>query len=514
MANKLVHLITCVIALTFTAIAPAYADTFGRRNVGAQPSSALAPDYKRVSKFRLNEPAVVSNMYAYLDGFGGPASGSQEVTAVIYADNNGAPGRKLFQSRPITVVAQDSASWRFFDGEITALPPGLYWLGLHTGGTIGIARDYADSFGGLNWYGNADSFADEATGTFGTADWGLASISIYAEYSPTLMFAGRSTVAATPSSGLSANYKRASRITVPQQASGYYITAYIDGLGGGTSAQTLRFALYADNGGVPGALIDTTGDITVTPGKQSQWRTAALLHVPLISAGTYWVAIHSGSAAGTARNYGDGAANWYGNADTFTDGSATQFGTGSAGTVTISAALIYFPQNANVVKLGRSSVAATPSSGLSANFSRGGFYSGTDVSFGTTTAFWAYLDGKGGASGSQQVRMVLYSDSGSQGVAAQKVAESDVVTIAAGQAAGWVRFPFSTPRSIVASPGYWVVLQTGGTSGVVRDYGDGAANWVGQAAPFTSTAPADFHTPGQYTNGSVEISMYLEYGTR
>jgi len=30
-------------------------------------------------------------------------------------------------------------------------------------------------------------------------------------------------------------------------------------------------------------------------------------------------------------------------------------------------------------------------------------------------------------------------------------------------------------------------------------------------APFTSTVPADFHTPGQYTTGTVEPSMYLEY---
>ena len=156
-------------------------------------------------------------------------------------------------------------------------------------------------------------------------------------------------------------------------------------------------------------------------------------------------------------------------------------------------------------------MAATPSGGLSANFSRGGFYSGYTIPSGTPRALWAYLDGKGGASGSQQVRMVLYGDDLYHGEPATKVVESDVVQIDAGRPAGWVRFPISSPPIHIGSAAYWVVLQTGGTAGVARDYGDGSANWVGEQAPFTSTAPYEFHTQGQYTSGTVEISMYLEY---
>ena len=40
---------------------------------------------------------------------------------------------------------------------------------------------------------------------------------------------------------------------------------------------------------------------------------------------------------GVTRNRGgDGAANWYGNADAFADGAANPFGTGTAGTGTLS----------------------------------------------------------------------------------------------------------------------------------------------------------------------------------
>jgi hypothetical protein len=508
--NKLFQLIACAIALMITTFAPAHADTLGRTTVGAQPSGALTPNYKRASKFVLTQPAVVEVMYAYLDGFGGPQSGSQDVSAVIYADNNGVPGRKLFQSQPTPIQAQESAGWHIFFGSDAPLPPGTYWLGLHSGGTVGIARDYGDGSTAGNWYANADSFADEASGTFGAGNSGPTTLSIYANYGATApAFAGRSTVGATPSGGLSANFKRGSRITLNHQATAVFASAYIDGLGGGTAAQNIRFALYSDNGGVPGDLLTSTAELTVPAGKQGQWRSWSFDPWPLLAPGNYWVTILSGDTAGTVRDFADGAANWYGNADTYADGPSSSFGAGSTGTVTISAGLVYYPQDVTLATVGRTSVAATPSGGLSANFSRGSFYSAASAG-GTVTGLWAYLDGKGGASGSQQVRMIVYADDG-QGGPAHKIVWSDVLTINSGKAPGWVRFPISDPRSIGGYAGYWIVLQSGGTAGIVRDYGDGPANWAGEAAPFNATVPADFHTPGQYTTGTVETSMYLEY---
>jgi len=46
--------------------------------------------------------------------------------------------------------------------------------------------------------------------------------------------------------------------------------------------------------------------------------------------------IHSGTTAGVARDFGDGAPDWFGNADAFVDGASNPFGPGTAGGGTLS----------------------------------------------------------------------------------------------------------------------------------------------------------------------------------
>lgn len=513
--TSLLRLITCAIGLMLVAILPAKAETFGNTTIGTQPSSALTPNYKRVSKFVLTEPAVLESVYAYLDGGGGPQSGSQPVSVIVYADDNGVPGAKVFQSLPLDLQPISTKAWYYFSAPLIPLPPGGYWLGIHSGGTVGIARDYADGSGLTNWYGNADNFADEASGVFGPGSPGSGSLAIFANYypAPQLSIAGRATIAATPSGGLSANFKRGSRLTLMERGRVAYLSAYLDSLGGGASAQSVRFALYRDAGGVPGERLATSDEITLPPGRQAQWRTARVSNVqPTLDPGDYWLVIHSGGTQGVIRNFGDGTPNWYGNADAYSDGPSSAFGSGNAGTVTISAAAIYVPSDVPSVKFGRTSQAATASGGLAANYIRGSFFPAYQIiNDGTPTALWAYLDGLGGASGAQQLRMALYEDDQYHGEPAFKLVESDVVTIAAGTPPGWVRFPISTPVSFGAAPGYWITLQSGNTGGVVRDYGDGPANWSGEPGTFASGAPNGFHHQDVATPGTVELSVYLEY---
>jgi hypothetical protein len=506
--------IACAIVLVLTAIVPAHADTFGKTTIGSQPSGALTPNYKRVSKFVLAQPSVLQSVYVYLDAAGGPQSGQELVSVVVYRDDNGVPGAKVFQSQPLTVTPIAAAGWYYFSTSMIPLPAGSYWMGIHTGGTVALLRDYGDGSSATNWYGNADNFADEASGVFGPGSPGTGTLSIYGVIYPTatMAIAGRATPAATPSGGLSANFKRGSRFTLAEKGHLLYLSAYLDSLGGAASSQSVRLDLYRDAGGVPGDLISTSEEITLAAGSPAQWRTARATTFALLEPGDYWLVIHSGATAGVIRDFGDGAANWYGNADQYADGSSSQFGSGNAGTVTIAAAAIYQPSDVASAKFGRTTVAATPSGGLSANFIRGGMYGAfmlTDSS--TPTAFWAYLDGNGGASGTQQLRMALYEDDEYHGEPAYKLGESDVVTIAAGTPPGWVRFPVSTTIPFGSAAAYWITLQSGNTAGVVRDYGDGQANWSGQQAPFADGAPQDFHIYGQSTTGTVEISMYVEY---
>jgi hypothetical protein len=512
------HWIACAIVLMLTAVLPAHAEMFGNTTVGAQPSGALSPNYKRVSKFVLSENAVLDSVYAHLDGAGGPQTGTQPVSAVIYADDNGVPGAKVFQSITWNLSPNSTASWYYFAAYFQPLPAGNYWLGLHTGGTVGIIRNYGDGSSATNWYGNADPFADEATGRFGPGSPGTGSLSIYAVYYPAaqLSIAGRATIAATPSGGMSANFKRGSRFTMTERGRVPWLSAYLDSLGGGTSPQTVRLALYRDAAGVPGERLGMTEEITLAPGSQGQWRTApSAFGQPqaTLDPGNYWIVVHSSGTAGVIRNYGDGAANWYGNADTYSDGPSSPFGAGNTGTVTISAAAIYVPSDVASAKFGRTSVATIPSGGLSANFIRGsGFGAYKLLNGGTITALWAYLDGLGGASGSQQVRMALYQDDLYHGDPGYKLVESDIVTIAAGRPPGWVRFPISTPAEIYQAPSYWIAIQSGNTAGVVRNYGDGPANWAGQPGTFSSGAPGSFpDRAAGATSGTVTLSVYVEY---
>jgi hypothetical protein len=509
--------IAYAIALMLTTILPAYAlETVGPTTVGAHPSGALSPNYKRVSKVTLTEPGVLQSISIFLEGAGTGQSGYQPVSAVMYTDNNGVPGTKVFQSDTLMMTPDPTPTWYAFDSPLIPLPPGNYWIGIHSGGPVALVRDRDDGSSATNWYGNADNYNDEASGTFGPGSPGTGTLSIFATYYPADQYtaAGRASIAATPSGGMSANFKRGSRITLSERGRVTHLSAYLDSLGGTAGTQSVRLALYRDAGGVPRDLVLTTEEITLSAGSPGQWRTASIngAGAPELDAGDYWVIIHSGGTAGVIRNFGDGAANWYGNADTYSDGSSAPFGAGNTGTVTISATALYVPANVASIKFGRKTVGSTPSGGLAANYMRGSSFGGSlEANDGPTTALWAYLDGLGGASGSQQVRMALYELDQYGSAESFKRVESEVVTIAAGTPPGWVRFPITKPVTFGFAPTYYIAIESGPTGGVVRDYGgDGWDTWVGEAVTFSTSAPDIFPHRGA-TSGTGTLSVYLEY---
>jgi hypothetical protein len=171
------------------------------------------------------------------------------------------------------------------------------------------------------------------------------------------------------------------------------------------------------------------------------------------------------------------------------------------------------PGTEPVQSFGRSSIATTPSGGLSANYTRGPSFGAYQApNNGVMTAMYAYLDGNGGGSGSQQARIVVYSDDQYKGDAVYKLYESEPVTIPAGMSPRWVRFPLKTPAPFASNPGYWIMLQSGDGAGVIRDYGDGAANWHGTPDPF-SDGPMqyiDWYQNPNVVPGTGTMSIYLE----
>jgi hypothetical protein len=504
------------------SLTPAYSQmtqTFGRISPGTIPSSGLSAQMKRASRFTFGSTGSISKLCAYLDGNGG-VSGTQRYRLGLYRDNGGVPGAKVFETREQMISSGTAARWYCLDAPVIPVSAGSYWISIHTGGTAGVIRDYYD--GAANWYGNFDAYEDGATMTFGAGNAGSGTLTLSAEYFPDsqMRAAGRTTVGTLPSAGMSTNFKRGSSFTMPERGKLYSIAAYLDGNGtpGADAGETVGYAIYEDANGVPGAKVFSASGFNVSSGQPGLWRATFLNPnlAPTLDAGKYWLVLHTGSQTGIARNFADGTGNWYGNADTFTDGASDPFGAGNAGNGTISAFVAYRPGDGLTNVLGRTDIGAQPSSGLSANFTRWSHFTIKD-NIPTLTGLHAYLDGLGGAGGSQKVRMVVYHLATERGETwYMKVAESDEVTIPAGMPPQWVDFHVP-PTTLVSYPGtHEIALQTGDTAGVIRDYGDNRpdpdGNWGAIADSYADgpiqTIPEYGHLPAP---GSVTLSVYADY---
>jgi hypothetical protein len=313
---------------------------------------------------------------------------------------------------------------------------------------------------------------------------------------------------------MSANFKRASNFTLSQAGVLTSLSAYLDGNGGAGGFQNIRLVLYKDVAGTPGDKVVDSNIVSVAAGMVPQWVRFATPETQL-AAGTYWIAILTDVNAGVARNYGDtnGTGSWYGNSDSFSGGGSVSFGSGTSSNTTLSVYASYVP---GTLKLfGRNTVASSTSAGMSANFKRGSWFTLSET--GTVTSFSAYLDGNGGGSGPQDVRVALYQDA--NGVPGNLIAQSSTVTVTSGMVPQWVNFPVP-PTSVLPAGKYWMVLQTGGYTGalapgannpgVARNYGDtsGTGGWYGNSDMFWDGASNPF---GTGTSGSTTLSVYASY---
>src|SRR5688572_16784685 len=63
---------------------------------------------------------------------------------------------------------------------------------------------------------------------------------------------GQTAVGTIPSAGLTANFKRGSKFALAEAGTIESVCAYLDGNGGVSGNQEVRFAVYRDTNGVPG----------------------------------------------------------------------------------------------------------------------------------------------------------------------------------------------------------------------------------------------------------------------
>jgi hypothetical protein len=100
---------------------------------------------------------------------------------------------------------------------------------------------------------------------------------------------------------MGADYKRSSRFTLSGAGTATALVAYLDGLGGTSGSQQVRFALYADQAGEPGALLAQSAVGTVVAGAPASWVKLSLPNPVTLVAGSYHLAILSGQTGRVAR---------------------------------------------------------------------------------------------------------------------------------------------------------------------------------------------------------------------
>ena len=143
-------------------------------------------------------------------------------------------------------------------------------------------------------------------------------------------------------------------------------------------------------------------------------------------------------------------------------------------------------------------------SGLPANTKRGSrFYMGQK---GLLLNLAAYVDGNGsGTSGSQNLRLVLYRDSGGQPGA--RVAQSSDKVIAADSGVRWVYF--STPAAQLNPGYYWIMIHSGSTNAVARVRATVSANIRSNTDMFSDGAANPSGTMGSL--GTTTLSLFANY---
>ncbi len=140
---------------------------FGQRTPGGS-FSAMSANTNRASPFTLFAPATVRKVFAYVDGKGA-TSGSQTIRAVLYRNAGGVPAAYVTRSFDFTVPAGMSARWvPLYLAPPAQLGPGVYWIGLQSGTTNGVARFAWNSKPNSRRF-NVDGFADGASDPFGSA---------------------------------------------------------------------------------------------------------------------------------------------------------------------------------------------------------------------------------------------------------------------------------------------------------------------------------------------------------
>jgi Subtilase family len=160
------------------AVTASYA-TFGKASVGASASGAVA-NRKNVSRYELPRPGTVVKLSVYLQPT--RKRGEQQLSGVIYAGSETAPGGLLATSQPLAFSRSKPAAW--YDLVFAApptLPAGGYWIGVLAGAPSKVATYRYDHVAHAGEF-NSNAFTLGPSNPFGTARADSVQLSIFATY--------------------------------------------------------------------------------------------------------------------------------------------------------------------------------------------------------------------------------------------------------------------------------------------------------------------------------------------
>ena len=508
--------------------------TFGKTTIGAL-THALGGNYLEASgRYTLASSSSVTKLSAYLQGGGSATS----VRAVIYTDSSSQPSAFVAVSQAVTIAAGQAAGWVDFPvSGSPALPAGQYWLGL-----------WASNTSALGYYDNSSNSGRYAPSTFsagsnppaswpGGGSFDSLSYSLYATLGTPPSAPANTVLPAISGTATQGQVLSSTTGTWSNSPTGFAYqwrrcdsggTGCADIAGATNSTYTLvaadvsgtvRVVVTATNAGGSAAATSTqtaavasapvpgnTGlpviSGTPTEGQALNTTNGTWTNTPT-SFAYQWQRCDNAGANCTNIAGATNSAYTLVSADVAKTLRAIVTATNASGSTPATSAQSAVVQALPTTSFGKTSVGALTHA-LGGNYlEASGRY--TLASSSSVTKLSAYLQGGGSAT---SMRAVIYTDSSSQPSAF--VAVSQAVTIAAGQAAGWVDFPVSGSPTLPAGQ-YWLGLWASNTSAL--GYYDNSSN-SGRYAPSTFSAgsnpPASW--PGGGSFDDLSYSLYATLG--
>ena len=280
--------------------------TFGNTHVGSYSDWGTAT-VKRAISYTLSDGNVAANSIVWY----GSVDSQANMKCAIYTDNNGAPGTLKAYTQTVTVGTTNSWVTFPFSSPVD-LQAGKYWLSFiaDSAATNGISFQYDSGSNSQRARTNIGTygFSSEFNSPFKTVfAYDSEAVSIYVTYTTgnAQQAFGNSNVGAFGNSNVGAF--STSESTGVKQAVLYHLNdnnAVVNSIvwyGSVDSQSNMKCAIYANNNGVPGALIAQTQAVAV--GTSSNWVTFPLNSPVTLQSGSYWLSIIGTWPAASHINY-------------------------------------------------------------------------------------------------------------------------------------------------------------------------------------------------------------------